>query len=654
MKQPDTFPSGQTFRGVVVVPYTQLLDRWNDGDWHRGGPIWPHWESQVGARHCRAGKPIDVPPDAPEGVPDHVDALAWGGGIDPVFGHQIADFSARLLATMLARPELPIAFATKPEFGWRTIDEAPGFFRAILDWFGLPSERVHIVNEPTIVGELFVAPQAEQLYGPGPDAAYLEALDELTVRRLGEPPAGSDVPLYVSRAGISTPFAGEAYLERALEAAGARVMRPESHALLTQIRTYRDSRHIIYAEGSALHTLQLLGHIDTQVDVLVRRPGVRVAEASLAPRVRGLTYVEGTEHLLHSLAPSGRQSHHRGLPLLREDDIPAMFGRLGVDLAGHWDAAAFRRSRDEAVLAWIDVQATEIDRHGHGSVEYMLDGLGSMGLAHLVDEAALRLEPLRDHLDSIVVQRRPRDPDRPTVLLLHIPRTAGTAVREALETVVPEDERRYVYDDMAVEGAISSADFVQLRTEERSGLALVMGDFAYGLHEHLPGPARYVALMRHPISRVISLYHARAREAAAGGLTPAPLAEWVFSDRRIEADNAMVRAISGRPGVPFGSCTDDMLEEAIAHIEADFEAVLVRGSMQRSTVVLGRAIGATLPLVRVVNADSRGPRCDVGGEAAAQAHPRTQPPRRGALPSLFRHAPLSQADHWARLTTGSG
>ena len=49
-----------------------------------------------------------------------------------------------------------------------------------------------------------------------------------------------------------------------------------------------------------------------------------------------------------------------------------------------------------------------------------------------------------------------------------------------------------------------------------------------------------------------------------------------------------------------------MLEEAIAHIEADFDAVLVRGNMSRSAVVLGRAMGLPLPTLPIVNADPAG------------------------------------------------
>ena len=58
------FPGGQSYRDVIVVPYQALLDKWQDGEFHQGGPMWPEWDRQLAARHCRGGLPVDVMPDA--------------------------------------------------------------------------------------------------------------------------------------------------------------------------------------------------------------------------------------------------------------------------------------------------------------------------------------------------------------------------------------------------------------------------------------------------------------------------------------------------------------------------------------------------------------------------------------------------------------
>ena len=56
----------------------------------------------------------------------------------------------------------------------------------------------------------------------------------------------------------------------------------------TQLQLYRRARVVIFSEGSAVHALQLLGHLDCDVVILVRRPGNQLAAASLEPRVRSL------------------------------------------------------------------------------------------------------------------------------------------------------------------------------------------------------------------------------------------------------------------------------------------------------------------------------------------------------------------------------
>lgn len=589
MKEP--LPSGRSFHDVVMVPYADLLDRWRDGQIHRGGPIWPAWDEQVAARHRRGGRPVDVRPADPPGPVEDAGPMAWGGAIVDAFGHQVADFSMRLLATTLARPELPVAFASRPDLGYDRLDAVPGYVREILGWFGVPPEDVRLITVPTRVPELFVVPQAEQLSGPGPSALYLDTLDELAERRLG--PLDRDGRLlYVSRAGMEARFAGEPYLEDALRRAGVRVMRPETIPLAEQLRNYREADDVVVAEGSALHALQLLGHVDASLTVLQRRPGSRLAEENLLPRVSSLTYLDVSRAIVHGLLPTGRPALPKGLSVAHSEQLLATFAVCGVDLRREWDLGAWSEARDTDVLRWVDTQASEPGHLANGSVERILDGLAEAGLGHLLDAAAERLGPLRTHLASVPPLRTA---EHPTLLFMHIPRSGGGAACAALREAFPAPERA----EVRAGSELDRAAFAALPEERRASLAVVTGDFGFGFHEHIPRVARYAVMLRHPVGRILSLYRAAGR--------PGPSIEsWVFEDRRLAADNAMVRAISGRPNVPFGECTDDMLDEAVANIEAHFDAVLSRSSMSRSAVVLGRALGVTLPPFAVVNADPEG------------------------------------------------
>jgi hypothetical protein len=201
------------------------------------------------------------------------------------------------------------------------------------------------------------------------------------------------------------------------------------------------------------------------------------------------------------------------------------------------------------------------------------------------------------------------------LLYLHIPKAAGTSVRKALGRAYDRRERAYVYNSRSVWGAVTAARLADLPEEQRRRLRLVFGHFHYGIHEVIPRPAAYVAVLRHPLERVISLYHHRRRDSRKHRLLDprrfragrpaqlerelfrrygATIEEWVFERRALEVDNGMVRLIAARPRVPFGQCPDDLLAEALEHVDRHFAALLVQEDMAASVGVLERLVGRPL------------------------------------------------------------
>src|SRR6187401_2983616 len=151
---------------------------------------------------------------------------------------------------------------------------------------------------------------------------------------------------------------------------------------------------------------------------------------------------------------------------------------------------------------------------------------------------------------------------RPQVLLFqHIPKTAGTSLRHALEVLYPAPERMYLYDRHDLDRAVDPHRFAELPLEERAALRLVMGHFAFGIHDAVPGSSRYVTMLRHPVDRVASLYFhfkllAEPRPGSRGAQEretiqreDLSLEDWVFGGKQLQADNGMVRMIAGRRGI---------------------------------------------------------------------------------------------------------
>ena len=347
------------FSDVTVVPFTHLL---GGKAAHKGGPIWPDWDAQVEARHCRGGKPIDTRPESPAdpGEMRRIEAAQWCGPIHAHFGHMIADFGMRILPSRLNGETAPLLFSGVPVARYQERKPAfratPPGFNDMLIYAGVRPRRVLIDTEGLRVGTLFVEPQAEQLGQIGPSAAHLDRLDAWAREQLG--PARRDPrPTFFSRAGVFGRFAGEAWLETHLARAGMRVIRPETLPLAEQLEVYHGCAVALFSEGSAMHVPQLLGRAFDRIAVLNRRPGARLNSASLAPRAGEISYHEVVRDLLVLSLPDGRPFPHAAMTLLDPDrlfDTLAELGdAIGLTLTEGWDLAAFRAAEEDDIAAWL-------------------------------------------------------------------------------------------------------------------------------------------------------------------------------------------------------------------------------------------------------------------------------------------------------------
>ena len=388
-----------TFRDVPIMPYTALLEPGPAGlIFHQGGPLWPDWERQTVARFRHTGRPVDLPPDSAP-IEDAIDGtIAWGGPICPHFGHQIADFSTRLLPTLDQWPEATFAFAGGPRARIEEPMQAPRFFREILGWYGIPLDRVRIITRPTLARSLLVAPQAE-IQGIAEVAPrHLDMLDAISERHLGRQKHQGTV--YVSRAGQTVRFAGEGELEVALSRAGVTTIRPESFPLREQLETYASADRLLFAEGSALHALQLLGRGIGEVHVLRRRPasiyGMRLS--FLEPRARQVVIHDHQPVLIHALRPSGRPLHAKGMTVLDEGRLLAGFDDLGIPLRRHWSSSRYRAACESDLRQWLGHTCTPEQLSIPGSADSIRASLDASGFGNL-----------RSVVDSMVVPR-PKQP----------------------------------------------------------------------------------------------------------------------------------------------------------------------------------------------------------------------------------------------------
>lgn len=353
-------PEIALFRDIQVIPPVQPRifvpggPRLGLGD-RQGmccGPIWPEFESQTWVRHNLEGRPVDLEPQA---VARPANVLSrpsvWAGYLHFHFGHLVAEHAPRLLWSRYLRPDDLHLVAIRP--GTTRI---PRHVQEVLAWHGLGRRHLMVVTAPTLVRELRVVPQAEQFFGHGPDAAYLDLLDH-HVRQSGLVPIRSDI-LYVTRQGLLPRghggHVGEGYLVRRLAERGVSILDPSTALLREQLARYAGARTIVFADGSAIHGRQMLGRIDQRIVVLARRAQARTAEPSIAPRCTDLAYVEATRAAAVPVRPDRRGMHAESVCFYDLDAVLAGLRDVGVDLSSGWNSNDYRASCEADVAAWTD------------------------------------------------------------------------------------------------------------------------------------------------------------------------------------------------------------------------------------------------------------------------------------------------------------
>lgn len=155
----------------------------------------------------------------------------------------------------------------------------------------------------------------------------------------------------------------------------------------------------------------------------------------------------------------------------------------------------------------------------------------------------------------------------PTLFFLHIPKTAGTSLRQLFHQQYPPPRLVELYPPWTDER------LDKVRAELRSGRRVVYGHLNFGIHEVLGVSGQYVTMLRNPVSRVISYFRhnlnypdARYYGLLDKGMT---LAEFVGSRVTFETNNHMTRIIAGYGGTnPLDD--DAVLSTALSNLREHF------------------------------------------------------------------------------------
>jgi len=195
---------------------------------------------------------------------------------------------------------------------------------------------------------------------------------------------------------------------------------------------------------------------------------------------------------------------------------------------------------------------------------------------------------------------RPRGTDSPTLIFLHIGKTAGTSLRKILHRQFKAAEVLRVETPWRNPERLRREEtldyFATLPERRRASARLIEGHVIFGIHELVPRPSTYITLLRNPVALVISQYHFVLRrprhwlheQVVGRGMS---LEEYVQSGIALETDNSQLRALSGDRTTAFGACTPELLAQAKRSIEAHFTVTGLTERFDESLILLKRAFG---------------------------------------------------------------
>jgi hypothetical protein len=163
-------------------------------------------------------------------------------------------------------------------------------------------------------------------------------------------------------------------------------------------------------------------------------------------------------------------------------------------------------------------------------------------------------------------------PGRPTLLFMHIPKTAGTTFRKTMVRNYKRSEVAYLYPDPP---GFPVRDLRDLPLSQRAQFRLVAGHFQYGIHNDIPNDYWYFTIVRNPVARVWSHYQflieAKDPVVVLNGKVKS-LEEVLEGRLTANLDNLIVRCFAGvnERKFPPGCVGGELYERAKCNLENAF------------------------------------------------------------------------------------
>lgn len=177
------------------------------------------------------------------------------------------------------------------------------------------------------------------------------------------------------------------------------------------------------------------------------------------------------------------------------------------------------------------------------------------------------------------------------LIFLHIPKTAGTTLRNIIYAQYGETRVAPIYPERTY---IELEEFNQLTAARKDQADALIGHVGYGFHRRLSGnrPYRYATMLRHPIARCLSLYnHLKNRPVEGSDLSFKEILKSPIGSQFINGQSCLISEISSLDSKRKSKV---LLETALKHIELDFALVGITERFNESLLLANHTLGWNL------------------------------------------------------------
>ena len=195
---------------------------------------------------------------------------------------------------------------------------------------------------------------------------------------------------------------------------------------------------------------------------------------------------------------------------------------------------------------------------------------------------------------------------------LHIPKTGGTTLRDIIQ-------RQYRSEKILMIPKLEESENIlkEVSTSQINQLKLIQGHLKYGIHNHFHRRAKYFAIIRDPINRVLStFYYVLSQKNNPQNLSTSnnqmTIYDFVQSGVNPFLINGQTKLISGKTGNIDNPIieSEELFSLAKENIENDFLFLGITEMFDETILILKNMLGWHMPYYSIANRTKKKPNYD--------------------------------------------